>query len=392
MDVRVAQDAPTFSFKEGIRVREMYNSPADPLLSIATTWVAVGTTTALHALDVDECQRIIRGQGLVQLGDGPPVLVNEGDVVVIAKGTPQRITNVGGCELELDCVCTPRFTEGIYHHFADPIVRPAASAAKANASDLVAVIPSFGEASSRAHRGEVAVVTGGYGGIGLEACRQLGRQGFAVVLTGRDGKKGTRAAEALTKEGIDARFVEVDVTRHDQIAELSARVARELGRCDVLVNCAGVLLDGPGQKTDGDAFARTFAINVAGPASMTEAFLPLMERQGAGRVINVTSELGTSAWRGESFAVYAASKAALNRYTRSLAEQNAPKGISVNAVDPGWVRTAMGGEGAPDGVLDGVQALLWLATAPDPPSGALVRRSKGAPLPDGYVAIEREAW
>jgi NAD(P)-dependent dehydrogenase (short-subunit alcohol dehydrogenase family)/mannose-6-phosphate isomerase-like protein (cupin superfamily) len=384
------------SFVEGIKVKEVYNTARDPERSLAQVSVDPGMTTALHWLDVFELQRIVSGSGRVVLGGAPPQDVTAGDVVVIPPGTTQRITNTGSTPLLLDCICTGRFVESAYHHLEDPVLDEA-TAARARLGDVVAVVPIFEKPALQAHQGQVAVVTGGYGGIGLETCRQLGRQGFSVVLTGRGAAAGRRAAAALEGEGLSAVFQPLDVTNPDSVKALATFVEDRYGRADVLVNCAGIALDPPGVDLAGrskaDVLAATFAVNTYGPMRVTDALLPLLRRTpGGARVINVSSELATSRWSGEGYAAYRSSKAALNLHTQDIARELNGTGVVVNAIDPGWVKTRMGGADAIDTTLEGVQALLWLATTEDPPTGGFFRRSKTATPPDGMVAIEKEAW
>ncbi|MEE8410451.1 MAG: SDR family NAD(P)-dependent oxidoreductase, partial [Myxococcota bacterium] len=376
----------TFHFKEGIDVTELYNTPDNSRVSLAETQTAPGVTSALHELDVHEVQRVVSGSGVVEL-DGKKTPVGPGDVIVIPKGTEQRVTNTGDEPLVIDCVCTPRFTEEVYHHLQDSFVD---SAVAARAASVVATVPAFGSPAKENHAGKVAVVTGGNRGLGFELCRQLALQGFSVLLTARDPARGEAAAAALRGEGHDVVFAPLDVTSDDDVRNLAGFCRDRYGRVDVLVNNAGINLDStaldPMQKR-----MRSLEVNALGPIRVTDALAPLLEENG-GRVINVSSELATTATTEPLFPAYQLSKSTLATESRLAASNLAARGIFLNVVDPGWVQTDMGGAGAPDTTVDGIQTTLWLATTGDPPSGGFFRRNKANPPPDGQVEISRAHW
>lgn len=229
-------------------------------------------------------------------------------------------------------------------------------------------------------RTRVAVVTGGNKGIGLEICRQLAAQGLRVVLTSRDEKKGHAAAKALSKTGGEIGFHPLDVTDPAQIARLAEWVERELGGADVLVNNAGILIDGRSASVlavDPEVFHETLETNFFGPLRLAQALVPGMVKRRYGRVVNLSSGLAQLGEMGDGTPSYRTSKAALNTLTRMLAAATRDQGVLVNSMCPGWVRTDMGGTNASRSVEQGADTAAWLATLPeDGPTGGFFRDRK----------------
>ncbi len=231
----------------------------------------------------------------------------------------------------------------------------------------------------------VALVTGANKGIGLEIARQLGKQGMLVVLGARDGAKGTAAAAALADEGIDAHAVKLDVTSEADVAALPGYFQHTFGRLDVLVNNAGVA---EWKADDPASFRRTFETNVLGLVAVTYALLPLLQASPAGRIVNQSSVLGSLTSLSQkpkmfgSFMIpaYTSSKAAVNGFTVALAHKLRGSALKVNSAHPGWVRTDLGGQEAPLGVVEGAQTAVTLATLPaDGPSGQFFHLGQALP-------------
>ena len=228
----------------------------------------------------------------------------------------------------------------------------------------------------------VALVTGANRGLGLEIARQLLAQGLCVVLTGRDEAATHRALEALDAAGTNALAVRLDVTDPTTIAAARRTAEERLGPVDVVVNNAAVLL----HENDDllaiprDAFRATFDTNVLGAIEVCRVFVPPMAERGYGRVVNVSSGAGQLARLSTYAPAYSISKTALNAFTRVLAATYQGQGVLVNAVDPGWVRTDMGGESAPRSVEQGAETAVWLATLPDSgPTGRFFRDRRAIP-------------
>lgn len=224
--------------------------------------------------------------------------------------------------------------------------------------------------------GLVAVVTGANRGVGREVCRQLAGRGYEVVLGARDQRKGKRAAAEL---GVHS--CQLDVADEQSVAAAARWVEDRLGRCDVVINNAGILYDtwAYASSADYDQVRAALETNLLGAWRTTLAFLPLLRRSPHPRVVNVSSESGSLTGMSGGTPAYAISKAALNALTRILAAELRAERILVNAVCPGWTATDMGGRGGRP-VADGAASLLWAAVLPDDgPTGGFFR--DGRPLP-----------
>lgn len=231
--------------------------------------------------------------------------------------------------------------------------------------------------------GRVAIVTGANRGIGLEICRQLARLGHRVVLTSRDAAKGKAACKSLSDAGLVVTYCKLDVTSARSINALTAFVTRTFGRADILVNNAGVMLDGRGTRfldSELATYRATFDTNVWGPLLLSQALLPLMQKHRYGRIVNLSSGLGQLTGMGNNTPAYRMSKTALNALTCIVAAEAQGTNVLVNAACPGWVRTDMGGAGAPRSVEQGADTPVWLATLPDNgPTGGYFRDRKSIP-------------
>lgn len=229
--------------------------------------------------------------------------------------------------------------------------------------------------------GHIALVTGANRGIGFEVCRQLASAGFIVLLTARDAKKAKAAADALRGSGRVEPLV-MDVANADSIADAAAEVAKQYERLDVLINNAGINYDTWETVENADidgTVMETITTNLLGPWRICQAFLPLLRKSRAGRIVNVSSESGSLAHMGAGPPAYQVTKAALNALTRTLAGELRGSHILVNSVCPGWVATDMGGAGGRP-VTDGAAGIVWAATLPNGgPTGGFFR--DGKPLP-----------
>ena len=226
----------------------------------------------------------------------------------------------------------------------------------------------------------VALISGGNRGIGREIARQLAGQGYRVVIGSRELAKGEEAAHEL---GQNVTAVQLDVTDEDSIVAAAASVERDLERLDVLVNNAGIV--GGGWSTnavdaDLDEVRRTLETNLFGAWRLTEEALPLMRKNGYGRIVNISSGMGQLSDMGGHSPAYRLSKTGLNVLTRMLTAELGEENILVNSVCPGWVRTDMGTQSARVSVEEGADTPVWLATLPDDgPRGCFFRNREPIP-------------
>ncbi|MGJ7492514.1 SDR family oxidoreductase [Variovorax sp. ZT4R33] len=243
---------------------------------------------------------------------------------------------------------------------------------------------------------KIAFITGGNRGIGFETARQLGALGILPVIGARSVATGRDAVGRLREEGIEAESIVFDVTDDADHRRAFEVFQKKAGRLDILINNAGVYLEGDAgaaprylPSTVPDKVLRaTFDANFFAPIAVTQALLPLLRLAPAGRIVNLSSILGSLTLHGDptspiydaKVTAYNASKTALNAYTVHLAYELKGSSTKVNSAHPGWVQTAMGGSSAPMNVVDGAKTSVQLATLPaDGPSGGFFHL--GEPLP-----------
>lgn len=229
----------------------------------------------------------------------------------------------------------------------------------------------------------IALITGANKGIGLATARQLGARGMTVLVGARDAARGREAADKLRAEGVDARFVPLEVTDAASVAAAAELVEREYGHLDVLVNNAGIIrADGAGlpSQTTLDTLREVYETNVFGVVAVTNALLPLLRRAPAARIVNVSSEVGSIAVmtdpQGALFALtsipYPSSKTALNMITAMYAKELRDTPIKVNAANPGYCATDLNHHSGFRTPEEGAEVSVHLATLPaDAPSGLL---------------------
>lgn len=196
----------------------------------------------------------------------------------------------------------------------------------------------------------IALVTGGNKGIGLEISRNLSGAGCTVLLGARDGERGRDAVQKLVQSGLnDVHFIELDVASHDTVSAAAQAIEERYGRLDILMNNAGINLRGDGLPgiADVEAVEKVLDTNFIGALRVAQAMLPLLRKSAAGRIVNISSGLGSltfnsdPAWSGYNVKLigYNASKAALNMLTVHLAYELRNTKIKVNSANPGYTKT-----------------------------------------------------
>jgi len=221
----------------------------------------------------------------------------------------------------------------------------------------------------------IALVTGANKGIGREISRQLATKGVHVLMGARDRERGEKAAADLRAQDLPVEFIQIDVTSQSSVDQAAAEVERHHGRLDILVNNAGIALDWfPGSELTVEALQQTFETNVFGVFRVTKALLLLLKKSEHGRIVNVSSGLGSltrNADPNNTLAVrdlllaYSSSKAALNMITVKFANELKSAGIKVNSANPGFTATDMNQHRGPKTVEQGAATPVRLALLPD---------------------------
>jgi NAD(P)-dependent dehydrogenase (short-subunit alcohol dehydrogenase family) len=236
----------------------------------------------------------------------------------------------------------------------------------------------------------IALITGANKGLGYEIARQLGERGAIVLLGARDETRGKAAAAALTAEGLAAVPLRLDVTAAAAVAAAAAEIDRRYGRLDILVNNAGIAggFTGPPSAASPDQLREVYETNVFGVVAVTNAMLPLLRRSAAGRIVNMSSDVGSlalnsdpeSQFRNYNLITYQSSKTALNAITVAYAKELRDTGIKVNAANPGFTATDMNNHRGHRSVRQGAVVAVRLATlGPDGPTGT--SQDENGPVP-----------
>ncbi|MBC9116201.1 SDR family oxidoreductase [Stenotrophomonas maltophilia] len=222
------------------------------------------------------------------------------------------------------------------------------------------------------HQNKIALVTGATRGIGLETVRLLAQAGVHTLLAGRKRETAVELALKLQAEGLPVEALQLDVTDAASIAEAVEQVRQRHGRLDILVNNAGIMIENPAQAPSEqslETWKRTFDTNVYALVAVTQAFLPLVKQAKSGRIVNVSSMLGSQTLHADpssgiydfKIPAYNASKAAVNSWTLSLAYELRNTPIKVNTVHPGYVKTDMNGGNGEIEISEGARSSVEMA-------------------------------
>jgi len=234
---------------------------------------------------------------------------------------------------------------------------------------------------------KIALVTGANKGLGFEISKGLARKGLTVIMGARDVDKGKEAVSKLKEKGLDVYFHILDVTDPESIKKAVRHISEDFGRIDILVNNAGIMPDRESSimEVSIDILKKTMDTNVYGPYLLCQQVIPLMKKYNYGRIVNMTSTLGSiaemakpdSPFNTMDLPGYRMSKTALNVVTLLFTKVVKGSNILVNSVCPGWCKTDMGGSDATLTPEQGADTAVWLATLPDDgPSGGLFSRRK----------------
>jgi NAD(P)-dependent dehydrogenase (short-subunit alcohol dehydrogenase family) len=225
---------------------------------------------------------------------------------------------------------------------------------------------------------KVAFITGANKGIGFETAKELSASGVHVIIGSRTQANGEKAVKELAAKGFETTLLVFDVTKTEDYKKAYDFIDKKFGKLDILVNNAGIIVEGEfsGNNTSRVTSAHlreTFDANFFGAVELTQTLLPLIKKSSAGRIVNLSSILGSLTlhtdptspiYESKAFA-YDASKTALNAFTVHLAHELKNTNIKVNSAHPGWVKTDMGGEGAMMEVSDGAKTSVQLALLED---------------------------
>lgn len=239
----------------------------------------------------------------------------------------------------------------------------------------------------------IAFITGANRGIGLETAKHLGEAGIKVVMGARDAAKGAQAVQRLIQTGIDAEYLHYDANQPHSSTAVAQAIEARFGQLDILINNAGILKeDLIGQNNtisiEQEVLKSTFEANFFAVVALTQALLPLLQRSPAGRIVNLTSILGSqtlhstpnSPIEAAKGLAYNASKSALNMFTIHLAHALKDTAIKVNSAHPGWVKTALGGPHAPMEISDSWKTSVRLATLDEHgPTGGFFHEADALP-------------
>jgi len=221
----------------------------------------------------------------------------------------------------------------------------------------------------------IALITGANKGIGLQVSRELALLGHTVLIGARSKARGTEVETKLTKEGIRAVFVPIDVTDHNTIEAAASLIGERFGRLDVLINNAGIALDAgtPPSQVSMEALRKTFETNVFGAFAVLQTMLPLLRKSEAGRVVNMSSGLGSLTQNSDpnyEFAhvkllAYNSSKTTINAFTVQFAYELKNTSIKVNSADPGFTATDLNNHSGTRTVEQAARIVVRLATLPE---------------------------
>ena len=236
---------------------------------------------------------------------------------------------------------------------------------------------------------KLALITGANKGIGFEVARQIARAGWTVLGAARNEELGKAAAAKLQAEGLDVRFIHVDLNDHGTALIAAETIRNQFGKLDLLINNAAIadMSDGPPSKVNLDILGTAMQTNYVGSVAVTQAMLPLLQHAGKVQIINVSSELGSVSLHNDpswkyapvKFLAYCASKAALNMFTVQLAYELREGNIAVNSVNPGYTATDLNHNRGTQTVEEGAAEIVRVALLDPPVTGKFLETGGEVP-------------
>lgn len=221
--------------------------------------------------------------------------------------------------------------------------------------------------------GSIALITGADRGIGFETAKELGSKGFHVLIGSRNKERGDQAVKTLLELNIEATNVQIDITDQDSIQSAKETISDQFGKLDVLVNNAGISManDEFPSTVSAEVLEKTIDTNFFGSFYVTQAMLPLIRKSESGRIVSLSSSVGSLNWQSNPIEgapinpAYSLSKNGVNALTVLFARELKDTSIKVNAADPGWTSTDLNGFQGPRSVEQGAKIVVELATLPD---------------------------
>ncbi len=231
---------------------------------------------------------------------------------------------------------------------------------------------------------KVAIVTGANRGLGHALTKALAEDDYKVFMVGRNKIEIDNASAKLQEAGLDIEGFEADVSKARHITALSSYVSSQFDHLDLLINNAGVIVEPGGLDSQVTCFTinpelveEAFSVNTVGALRLVQAFYDLLKKARQPRIVNVSSGMGSISHMKAGWPGYRMSKAAMNALTVILSKELEDTRIKVNSVDPGWVRTDMGGPNADRSIEEGIEGILWAAKLPpDGPTGGFYKDGK----------------
>lgn len=233
-------------------------------------------------------------------------------------------------------------------------------------------------------KNKIAMVTGANRGMGLALSQKLAQEDYHVIMVGRNKDQLRKESERLNSQQYTTEYFPADISDPESCHQLIGQLKNKFQRIDILVNNAGIYIDESSKveslNFDDEDMQKTLNINTLAPFRLIKGILPLMRENGFGRIVNVSSGLGSLEGVSSHCFSYSVSKASLNIITKLFASEIKEQDIKINAVCPGWVKTDMGGPNASRSIEEGISGIFWAATLPaDGPNGGFFRDGVAIP-------------